>query len=77
MIFVMFRYTGKLLLTTNLASRLNEVTNDGLALAQLGHREGTQLVQLHHSWHRWEDEAGIQPLASRGNCLHNLQNRCR
>eukprot|EP00967_Tisochrysis_lutea_P131185 scaffold227783_cov21-Tisochrysis_lutea.AAC.4 len=47
----------------HLAGRLDKVTDDGLALAQLSHGERAQLVQLHDRRHRREDEAGIQLLA--------------
>lgn len=45
---------------THLACGLDEVSDDGLALAQLCHGEGAQLVQLHDSGHGGEDEAGVQ-----------------
>mmetsp|Transcript_17534 Transcript_17534/g.48843 ORF Transcript_17534/g.48843 Transcript_17534/m.48843 type:complete len:660 (+) Transcript_17534:2749-4728(+) len=61
-----------------LAGRLDKVTDDGLALAQLSHGERAQLVQLHDRRHRREDEAGIQLLACgahhRGDLLSQLLN---
>ena len=44
---------------------LHEVGNDGLALAEVLHGEGADLVEAHHLGHRGEDEDGIELIAQR------------
>ena len=44
---------------------LHEVGHDGLALAEVLHGEGTDLVETHHLGHGGEDEDGIELVAQR------------
>ena len=55
-----------------LAALLHEGRDGALALAQLRHGEGAQLVEAHHRRHGGEDEARVHVVAVRGDGLHNL-----
>ena len=50
----------------------HEVGDDALALAQVGHGEGANLVHAHHLRHGWEDNNRIHLVTKRLNRLDNL-----